>query len=177
MKQCFASHLQEYARSHIVNTGYVRSYIILPSTIYGIVSNNLVAAGIQNPHSIQIPLLIRASIDRGQGGVVGLGKNIWPNVDIDEVADLYIVLFDRIRADPEGTPHGREGFYFGASGEYTLYDVGKKIAEVLVELGVGSSPEPTSFSEEEVQKYVGVSPSCSLWLRCVCERVNDIVSL
>ena len=80
----------------------MKTYIILPSTIYGIVSDPLVDAGVQNSHSIQIPQLIRASIDRRQGGMVGLGKNIWPNVDNGEVADLYMVLFDRIRADPEG---------------------------------------------------------------------------
>ena len=65
-------------------SGYARTYIILPSTIYGIEKNGLTEAGIQNPHSIQVPTLIRASLDRGQGGVVGLGKNKWPNVHIDD---------------------------------------------------------------------------------------------
>ncbi len=64
--------------------GYVKTYIVCPSTIYGIVSNPLVDAGIQNPHSIQVPQIIRASIDRGQGGMVGLGKNLWPNVLVDD---------------------------------------------------------------------------------------------
>jgi hypothetical protein len=162
-----------------LHTGYVKTYIILPSTIYGIVSNPLVDAGVQNPHSIQVPQLIRASIDRGQGGIVGLGKNIWPNVENGEVADLYIVLFDRIRANPEGTPHGREGFFFGANGEHTLYDVGKKIAEALLELGVGQSPEPTSFTEEEVERYFQVRgqylPSPDLKLRCCHIRDHTLV--
>ena len=144
--------------------GYVKTYIILPSTIYGIASNPLVDAGIQNPHSIQIPSIIRASLSRGQGGVVGEGKNIWPNVQIDDgrskfeacfargshivpVADLYIVLFDRIRADSENVPHGREGFYFGANGEHNLYEIGKRIAEVLVELDRGKTPVPTAFTK------------------------------
>lgn len=71
------------------------------------------------------------------------------------VADLYIVLFDRIRADPEGTPNGREGYYFGASGEHNLYDVCKKIAEVLVQKGKGKSPEPTTFTQADLDKYFG----------------------
>jgi hypothetical protein len=137
--------------------GYVRTYIIFPSAIYGLASNPLVEAGIQNPYSQLVHHLVRASIDRGQGGVIGLGKNIWPNVENGEQADLFMLIFDRARANPEDTPHGREGFFFGASGEHTLYDVSKRIAEVLFELGVGKTPEPTTFSDEEMLKYFGVS--------------------
>lgn len=64
--------------------GYVKTYIILPCTIYGIAKNGFTDAGLQNPHSIQIPQLIRAGVDRGQGGMVGLGKNKWMNVNINE---------------------------------------------------------------------------------------------
>lgn len=67
---------------HII--GYVKTYIVIPSTIYGIAKNGFTEAGAQNPHSIQVPQLIRASLDRGQGGMVGLGKNKWPNVHIDD---------------------------------------------------------------------------------------------
>lgn len=65
------------------------------------------------------------------------------------------MLFDKIRADIERVPHGREGFYFGSSGEHDLYDVGKAIAQALVEIGRGKSPEPTTFTKEEIDKYFG----------------------
>lgn len=52
--------------------------------IWGIASGVLVENKIQNPHSIQVPELIRASLARGQGGMVGAGKNMWPNVNIEE---------------------------------------------------------------------------------------------
>lgn len=65
-------------------SGYVKTYIILPSTIYGIASNRLVDLNIQKPRSQQIPQLVQASLDRKQGGMVGEGKNLWPNVHIDE---------------------------------------------------------------------------------------------
>jgi len=68
----------------MVYTGYVRTYIIAPSTIYGHATGRLVDLGIQNKSSIQIPILIKASLDRGQGGMVGEGKNLWPNVHIDD---------------------------------------------------------------------------------------------
>jgi len=135
--------------------GYIRSYIVLPSTIYGIASTPLVDSGIQNSISIQIPRLIRASLSRGQGGVVGKGLSMWPDVHIDDVADLYILLFDTILSNPELVAHGHEGFYFGENGEHTWYEISKEIASALVDLGRGESKEPTPFTAEELIKYFG----------------------
>ena len=72
------------------------------------------------------------------------------------VADLYIVLYDSIIANP-ATGHGREGFYFGENGEHTLYDVGKAIGEALVAIGKADNPEPTTFSKEDLDRYFQVS--------------------
>ncbi|KAF7424397.1 hypothetical protein PC9H_009704 [Pleurotus ostreatus] len=135
--------------------GYVRTYIILPSTIYGLARGLLVDIGVSNNRSIQIPAIIEASLDRKQGGMVGQGKNLWPNVHIDEQADLYILLLDAALSKPE-TGHGVNGYYFGESGEHSLYDVGKAVAEALVDLGIGS-PEPTTFTKAEIDKYFGGS--------------------
>ena len=63
---------------------YVKSYIIIPATVFGRSKNGFTEAYLQNTHSIQIPALIHAGLDRGQGGAVGLGKNKWGNVHIDE---------------------------------------------------------------------------------------------
>ena len=41
-------------------------------------------SGIAKKYSQQLPNLIKASLGRGQGGMVGKGLNLWPNVDIDE---------------------------------------------------------------------------------------------
>lgn len=68
----------------MIPAGYVKTYIILPSTIWGIAENQLTEAGIANPHSIQIPMLIKASVARGQAGMVGKGLALWPDVNIEE---------------------------------------------------------------------------------------------
>ncbi|EPQ59525.1 NAD P-binding protein [Gloeophyllum trabeum ATCC 11539] len=131
--------------------GYVRTHIVLPSTIYGIARGPLFYSGMSNPQSIQIPALIRAGWARGQGGVIGQGKNIWPCIHIDELGDLYTVLFDSALSNPE-TPNGREGYYFGESDHYLLYDVAKAVSAALAKLGRGTS-EPTTFTDEEFQKF------------------------
>ncbi|KAL4247620.1 NAD(P)-dependent Metabolic Enzyme [Abortiporus biennis] len=137
--------------------GYVKTYIILPSTIYGIASNPLVKAGIQNPISQQIPKLIRVALERdGEAGMVGKGLSIWPSVHIDDISQLYITLFDYIVNNPETTPHGREGFYFGENGEHEWYEISKEIASVLFKLGkTKTQTEPTTFTKEELVKYFG----------------------
>ena len=78
----------------MVHLGYVRTYIVLPSTIWGIAKNPLVDAGIQHPYSQQIPALIRAALGRGQAGVLGKGQAYWPSVNIEE----------RMCQDPCATP-------------------------------------------------------------------------
>jgi len=153
--------------------GYIQSYIILPSTIYGLATGRLVDMGIQNPHSIQIPSLISAALDRGQAGMVGEGKNLWPNVEIHETADLYANLYDKIRADAD-TGHGRNGFYFVESGEHSLYDVGKEIGAALVELEKANSAEPTTFTQADLDKYFGGSPHLGSNARCRATRSLSI---
>jgi len=134
--------------------GYVRTYIVMPSTVYGIATGKPFDLGISNAHSVQVPLATKASLDRGQGGMIGEGKNYWPNVEVHELAELYQIILDAALSDPN-TPHGREGYYIGANDEYRLYDLAKAYSQVLYEKGKGKSPEPTPFTAEEAQKYFG----------------------
>lgn len=153
--------------------GYVRTYIVLPSTIYGLAKTKLVEMGIQNRRYMQIPQIIRASIGRGQGGMVGEGRNIWPNVHIDDIADLYLTLLDAI-LEGRHPGHGREGFYFGENGEHTLYDVSKRISEILVDRGLGRHAEPFPFTEEEADKYLEGSYYLGTNSRCRANRARAL---
>ena len=54
--------------------GYIKSYIILPSTIWGEGKGNLFEIGYSNPFSLQLPSLIKAALDRKQAGMVGKGQ-------------------------------------------------------------------------------------------------------
>ncbi|KAI8992937.1 NAD-P-binding protein [Trametes punicea] len=153
--------------------GYVRSYLVLPSTIYGLASGPLVDAGIMNPQSQQIPALIMASMDRGQAGMVGEGKNIWPNVNIDDAVHLYELLWSAILACKE-IGHGKEGYYFAENGEHTLYDVAKAIGAALKDFGLAETDKPSSFTKEELEKYFAGSDSLGSNARCRAERSRAI---
>ncbi|KAF9496795.1 NAD(P)-binding protein [Pleurotus eryngii] len=154
--------------------GYVKTYIVLPSTIYGVAQGLLVDLGIANNRSMQIPAIVRASLDRKQGGMVGLGKNVWPNVDIEEQADFFIILLDTALDKPDALGHGADGYYFGESGEHSLYDVGKAVAEALVDLGIGQSREPATFTKDEVDKYFGGSNYLGSNSRCRADHARSL---
>ncbi|KAH9889807.1 NAD-P-binding protein [Cubamyces lactineus] len=135
--------------------GYLRAYIVSPPLIFGAPSGPIFDAGLANRHSIQIPLLIKTSLARGQAAIVGEGKSIWNHAHVNDVADFYIVLLDALLANADKVPHGREGFYILENGEHTWYEVGKALAQAFVELGLQKSPEPTTLTAEEIDKYIG----------------------
>ncbi|KAG6822868.1 hypothetical protein H0H92_012233, partial [Tricholoma furcatifolium] len=135
--------------------GFVKTYIVCPSLIYGMATGKLVDLGLQNKYSIQVPYLISIALERGQGGMVGQGKNIWPNVHIDDVADLYMILYNAIYYG-SNIGYGREGIYFGENGEHNFYDLGVEISKALVKRGRSSSDKPTTLTKEEIDKYFAV---------------------
>lgn len=98
--------------------------------------------------------------------MVGLGLNRWPNVHIDDQADLYMAVFDgALKGEGEGAiPHGRQGMYYAEAGEHVLIDICTRISEVLYSLGKAEGPVPTLFSREECLKYFGDGVS-SLFIR------------
>lgn len=72
---------------HVINAdeqGYARTHIVFPAVIYGIAQHALVDAGVSNAHSVQVPGMIKAALDRKRAGMVGKGKALWPDVHIDD---------------------------------------------------------------------------------------------
>lgn len=74
-------------------------------------------------------------------------------------------MYDRIIKPGNTVPHGREGYFVGENGTYAWYELCRQIAQVLHEKGIGKSPEPTSFTEEELAKYFGSAVSTILLYR------------
>ena len=64
----------------------MKTYIVLPGVVWGFPTGALADSGAQNIHSKMQPLLVIASLKRGQAGFVGPGLNVWPHVDVNESA-------------------------------------------------------------------------------------------
>jgi len=129
--------------------GYTRTWIVLPSTIWGLADNIFVREGLQKPDSQQIPNRIRLAIKLGKAVYVGEGKNVWPHIHIEEVGKFYAILFDAIISGKEPAS-GRNGFYFLESGEYKQLDVVKAIAKALYARGKVASPEAVRLNEADL---------------------------
>lgn len=102
----------------------VRSAVICPSLIYG------VGKGL-NPHSVQIPFLVHNARACGRVQIVGPGLNVWSNVHIDDIADLYLLALAKA---PAGA------FYFAENGEASFGELAAAIARRLGLPGVESLP-------------------------------------
>jgi nucleoside-diphosphate-sugar epimerase len=93
----------------------IRSSVICPSLIYGI------GKGL-NQHSVQIPFLARNAIQAGKVQIVGAGLNVWSNVHINDVADLYLAAL--LKA-PAGA------FYFAENAEASYLAIAQALAKRL----------------------------------------------
>jgi nucleoside-diphosphate-sugar epimerase len=106
----------------------VRAVVICPSLIYG------AGRGI-NARSVQVPWLIALARKHGVPRHVGRGENIWSNVHVDDVVDLYL----RALAN---APAG--AFYYVENGESSMRAACQAIGRML---GLGERTEPMTLAE------------------------------
>ncbi len=100
----------------------VRPIIICPSLIYGISQG-------PDKHSMQVPLLIELAKKAGGARHYGPGENIWSNVHIDDLVELYVLA---LASAPAGA------FYFAENGENSMRQVCEAINRRLgVDGGTG----------------------------------------
>ncbi|MFB9124985.1 NAD-dependent epimerase/dehydratase family protein [Paraburkholderia dipogonis] len=111
----------------------IRSAVLCNTLIYG-------HGAVPGSASVQLPRLVRQAQKNGVVRHVGSGGNIWSNVFIDDVAELYRLALDKT---PAGT------FYFVESGEASFRDMSAAIARAM-KLG-----EPQDWPLEDAQKEWG----------------------
>ena len=92
----------------------VRSAVLCNTLIYG--------HGALPRDSVQLPRLLKQACKSGIVRHVGRGLNIWSNVHIDDVVDLYLLALEKTEAGV---------FYFVESGEASFRDMTAAIARAL----------------------------------------------
>ena len=106
----------------------MRAAIVCPSLIYGIGRG-------AKADSAQVPWLIRTAKKHGVPKHYGPGENVWSNVHIDDLVDLYARA---LRDAPAGA------FYFAENGENTMREVCAAIGQAL---GLGGTTRAMSLAE------------------------------
>ncbi|KQR76148.1 epimerase [Burkholderia sp. Leaf177] len=111
----------------------VRASVLCNTLIYG-------HGAMKTAKSVQLPRLFSQAQKSGIVRHVGPGRNIWSNVHIDDVADLYARALEK---SPAGT------FYFVESGEAAFRDMTTAMARAM-KLG-----EPQDWPLEDAKKEWG----------------------
>ncbi|MGN9780943.1 NAD-dependent epimerase/dehydratase family protein [Nonomuraea sp. ZG12] len=93
----------------------VRSVVLCNSLVYG-------QGRVPGRQSVLIDALIRQAHSDGVVRHVGAGRNIWSNVHVDDLADLYALALEK---SPAGT------FYFVESGEESFGAMASALAGAL----------------------------------------------
>jgi nucleoside-diphosphate-sugar epimerase len=101
----------------------VHSSVICPCLIYGR------GLGLHE-ESIQLPPLIQYARETGTARYIGKGENVWSNVHIEDLADLYLLVLEKA---PAGS------FFFAENGEANFRDVVMAMGKAL-HLPAGSMP-------------------------------------
>ncbi|KAK1217440.1 hypothetical protein PQX77_019904 [Marasmius sp. AFHP31] len=138
--------------------GYVKSYIIAPSLVYGAPStprNILGGARISNLRAPFYQYLVQASTAKGSGISLGTQETIWPNVHLDDLTDLYLLLFKKVALESLDVPHGLEGHFLVGGDEHKHYDFFKGVAEALCTLGKLPSAEVVQLKKEGAVEVFG----------------------
>jgi len=106
----------------------MRSMVVCPPLIYGL------GLGASRD-SIQVPWMIDLAQKYGVGRHVGTGKNIWSNVHISDLVDLYVRAL-------ENAPAG--AFYYAENGENSMRELAEAISRML---GYGGRTEDLSIDD------------------------------
>jgi nucleoside-diphosphate-sugar epimerase len=113
----------------------VRSVVIRPALVYGR------GRGL-NPHSHQVPHMVRVAREHGRPAHVGRGLNVWSNVHIDDVADLYACALG-------GAPAG--SVFFCENGEACWREMAEAVGQAI-----GLAEEPVALSLEDSLRAFGI---------------------
>ena len=106
----------------------LRTVIVCPSLIYGLGHG----AGL---HSMQVPWLLDTARKHGGARHYGPGHNVWSNVHIDDLVQLYLLAID---AAPNGA------LYYAENGENSMVQVCQAINEMM---GVDTAPQAMTLAE------------------------------
>ena len=129
----------------------IRGSVICPTTVYG------PGRGLQ-VDSDQVPKLIVKSKQQQAGVHIGKGKNIWSNVFIDDLSNLYALALEKA---PSGS------FFFAEDGENTLYEVAEGISYFL---GYGGKTQ--TWDLNDATSELGAWPQIALGTNCRVRSTN-----
>lgn len=160
-RNALAPYAQRTTDIAVIETGLassVKTYIIMPPTIYG------TGTGFFNRLTIQAPFIMRAALRTGEVYQLGADDGDVEHVHVEDLADLYVLMANKIVTDGmQGFPSGERGIYFAGTGRYTWGEFSKGIAKAMYEVG--------GTKTDKIRK-VGLEEAAETWTggnKLLCE--------
>ncbi|KAJ5663361.1 hypothetical protein N7507_004092 [Penicillium longicatenatum] len=132
------------------NPTSVRTAIVCPPTIYG------QGRGPVNTKSIQAYLLAAAVLKRGKGFLVGKGENVWHQVHVQDLSNVYLALGDAASEGGGKATWNDEGYYLAENGSFIWGDIQRAVAQAAFEQKYIPSPEVESLDGEQTTEVLSV---------------------
>ncbi|KAK7443448.1 hypothetical protein VKT23_015621 [Stygiomarasmius scandens] len=99
--------------------------------------------------SVQIPAIIRGTLQLKQAPYIGKGLSLWNGVHVQDLVNLFMTILDDSLSPSPKAPTGKEGYYFCATDEYQWKELAAEVGKCLHAEGVITTPEPKPVTEEE----------------------------
>lgn len=153
------------------NPGKIFTAIVCPPTIYG------PGRGPDNTRSIQAYDMAKATLKRGKGFQVEGGKNIWTQVHVQDLSEVFLALITSAMQPSGGkATWNSEGYYFAENGEFVWGEISKAIAKIAADKKLIETAELDTVSGEEANNLRPFG--AYLWgtnSRCKAIRANRLL--
>ncbi|KAI1617294.1 hypothetical protein EDD36DRAFT_462147 [Exophiala viscosa] len=119
----------------------IRTALVLGPLIYG------QGAGPGNQRSIQVPEIVKTTLNYGEGFRFAKGLNRWSSIHVRDLGDLFLHL---AKAAQNEKAHGwnKEGIYLPANGDMAFGEVCERVAQAAYDQKLIKSPK--------VERTIGV---------------------
>jgi hypothetical protein len=109
--------------------------------------------------SLQIPAYVKYAKTKGRAAYIGKGENIWGNVHVQDLSQLYITVFKYALANPDETTasaasNGFENLIYSGTGEHSWGPVVKELGNLLYARGEIKEPSAKEIGEGEGILYM-----------------------
>jgi nucleoside-diphosphate-sugar epimerase len=118
--------------------------IVCPPTIYG------PGRGPDNQKSMQAYQAAAAMMKNKQGFVVGNGKNVWHEIHVQDLTDLYVLLTEAAVNGGAPATWNDQGYYLAENGQFVWAEILKAIASDAHKKGLLPSAETTGIGIDHI---------------------------
>jgi nucleoside-diphosphate-sugar epimerase len=121
------------------NPTSVKTAVVCPPCIYG------PGRGPGKIKSFQVYLLSSAVLKRKQGFLVGKGENVWHQVHVQDLSNVYLALGEAASEGGGKATWNNEGYYLAENGPFVWGDIQRAVAQAAFDKKLIASPDVESL--------------------------------